>query len=335
MNIQVEKWILRADDHLWLEDSLTAWYSDNYICDGCGGFMEKISMVKNCRNESGLVTGLCPSCGYVKRTRNLTQGWYNENFSKRWLTRRNERVIKNDYVFNKLSKYMPEGGSILDVGCGLGDRLLPFHEAGFEVYGIDPSEHRSALAAELMENIETGVGEEYLDKSPRKFDAIYFFNVLQFVENPFLVLEMAARKLSDGGVILFRVGQFHGNSNYCQFSHLGILRSFLSLYSMKEQFKKLDLWPVEHSEVPFEMILRKGGKNDISTEILNTAAKLSIRDIEQYARNTMHPLRLKILGKTSIKYQGRKVILKRKGSFDRMVPMVFQYEGVALPILLK
>jgi SAM-dependent methyltransferase len=341
MDILVSEMSFPKGDHLWLENSESDMYFDNNICEGCGGLMSAISMVKNDKDELGLVTGLCPTCGYVKRIRNLSQDWYGEHFAKRWMTGMDETISdqhklhENKYVFNKLSKYIPVDGSILDVGCGIGQRLLPFHNAGFNVYGVDPSEHRTALAAEVMANIEVGSAEGYLDNSPNKFDVIYFFNVLQFVENPFNVLEKAVKKLSNGGIIFFSVGQFYNDSNYWQFSHLGVVRSFLSFYSMNEHFKKLDLWPVEYSEAPFEIVLRKGSENRAFAQIFSGMEKVTMQDIEQYARNTLHPIQLKFFGRASINYQERRIILKRKKSFDRMAPVVFRHNGRSLPILLK
>jgi len=335
MKIQVIKWTLKPDDHLWLENSETSLYSDNDVCEGCGDTMENIAMITNSNGMSGLATGLCPSCGYVKRTRNLSQEWYGEHFSKRWLTRRDEKITEDKYVFNKLIKHIPEGGKVLDAGCGIGQRLLPFYNAGYDVYGFDPSEHRSEIAAEAMGNIETGIAEDYLESDGKTFDLIYFFNVMQFVENPFLVLEMAAKRLSNGGVLFFSVGQFYNDSNFCQFSHLGLIRSFLSLYSMSAQFEKLDLWPVEYSEAPFEVVLKKGGKSNVSLEILKNASKITVSDIERYAHKTLHPFQLKFFGKASVKYQGRKIELKKAGEFREMVPVIFEYKDDELPILLK
>ncbi len=52
-----------------------------------------------------------------------------------------------------------------------------------------------------MKNIEIGTAESYLANSKEKFDLIYFFNVLQFLENPYKVLELAINKLTENGKI--------------------------------------------------------------------------------------------------------------------------------------
>jgi SAM-dependent methyltransferase len=334
MKLQVNNWVFPPNDHLWLEKSELASYVDSPLCDGCGSKMEHISVIKNFSDENGLTTGLCLSCGYVKRTRNLTQGWYNEHFSKRWLKRRTEQVVPDEYVFKKISKYVPPAGRVLDIGCGLGDRLLPFQEAGYDVYGVEPSKHRSELAAELLENITTDVCEEYLDKCTLEFDAIYLFNVFQYVENPFTVLEMAANRLKHSGVLYFRVGQLYEDANFCQFAHLGVTRSFLSLCPMMEHFRKLDLWTVEYSHAPFEMVLQKGGF-DRYGEKVSHIKKPTMADMERYANRSLKMLRLKVLGRTNIEYFGRVLSLKRISSVGNTFPVEFLYDTDRLPLLLK
>ncbi len=40
---------------------------------------------------------------------------------------------------NRFMRYLPEGGRVLDLGCGTGGKLKLFHERGFRVVGIDQS----------------------------------------------------------------------------------------------------------------------------------------------------------------------------------------------------
>jgi hypothetical protein len=42
-----------------------------------------------------------------------------------------------------------------------------------------------------------------------------------------------------------------------------------------------------------------------------------------------------LLGRSTIKYQGRKIVLKKHGKFKNILPVEFLYEGSETPILLK
>ena len=341
MEINIEKWVFNHNDHMWLESSDPDAYIDNQTCDGCGEGMLEIAKVTNNNHDVGLVTGICPNCGYVKRIRNLPQTWYSEHFAKRWLSGNNEtisdqHILKADfYVLEKLRGYLPAGGRILDAGCGIGQRLLAFQEEGFDVHGFDPSEHRTNIVSEKLPNIAISGAENYLKNSELEFDLIYFFNVLQFVENPFEVIRLASQRLGKGGILFFSVGQFYNDANYCQFAHLGLIRSFLSLFSLAEIFKKLDLWPLEYTEAPFEIILQKGIKNAKSGKIFEKAKKVSGRDIQKFVRRTLNTRRLNIFGTTELKYLGRTVSLK-KGKFSGdVLPVNFRHNSDKVPILLK
>lgn len=341
MEIKIEEWVFADDDHMWLEGSNPAAYVSDKSCDGCGSDMLEIAKILNSNDSVGLITGMCPNCGYVKRVRNLSQVWYANHFAKRWLSGSNasisdQQVLKADsYVFDKLREYIPAGGRILDAGCGIGQRLLPFYEEGFEVYGFDPSEHRTNIVFDKLPNIAISGAEQYLRDTELKFDLIYFFNVLQFVENPFEVIRLASERLAEGGVLFFSVGQFYNDANYCQFAHLGVIRSFLSLFSLVEVFTELELWPVQYTEAPFEIVLQKGVKNNKSIDILNSAKKVTQRDIEKFVERSLNVRRLKILGKTDLRYLGRKVSLRKVNFRGESLPVLFRHMSEEAPILLK
>ena len=339
MNIFVESWKDAQSDHCWLdENSCEQDYVEDSTCYGCGHTMEVISEVLNSKGEVGLVSGLCPSCGYVKRIRNLSDSWYINHFSRNWLKKRvNEQVVEDRYPFELLAPLMENKGRVLDVGCGIGTRLIPFKKAGFDVYGVEPSEKRSSTASSILGNVETTTGEDYFSNCSRSFDLIYFFDVLQFIKNPFKLLTHAAEKLGQGGLIYIHAGTFYLDHNFCQFSHIGVLQSFLSLYSLKKLFSDLNLSVALYSERPFEIVLRKGQVEGRSKNILESSKKLTKRDLEKFARKTLKMYRLRIFRKAKLKlhFRGREVTIRIKGHFDKHLPISFIHNTSKLPILLK
>ena len=188
MKISVENWMLNKDDHLWFENTHEADYVFDNECNGCQDQMIEIAKVTSENGSSGLTTGLCPSCGFVKRTNNLSYDKYSDHFKRRWLSGSNskisdQQVFKEDtYVFDQLGPHLPNKSnlSVLDAGCGIGQRLISFNKSGCQIYGFDPSEHRTDIASRSLPNIEVNTAESYLRADGPAFDVIYFFNVLQF-----------------------------------------------------------------------------------------------------------------------------------------------------------
>jgi SAM-dependent methyltransferase len=335
MDIKISNWVIPPTDHLWLEESCSESYENNYLCDGCGEEMETISEVRNIGGAVGLVTGICPECGYVKRVRNLPPDWYSRHFVEKWLVKRDEQLHKDEYVYNKIKKYVPAGGTVLDLGCGIGQRLLPFHEAGFQAFGVEPSLHRSAIGREKMSNVITGTAEEYLSKTDKIFDAIFIFNVLQFTSNPFHLINLAVRRLSDRGVLFFSVGQFYDDGEYCHFSHLGLLRCFISPFCLKKLLSNYELYLVECSESPFEVVLKNGSSSGSGAKIFPNARKVTKEAFEQFAFGRINKFKMKYIGSSTIRYGGRKISLRKVGKTCQFVPTCFIHDSSKVPVLLK
>jgi SAM-dependent methyltransferase len=334
MDILVSEMSFPKGDHLWLEDTrLDEYYKDN-ICNGCGSVMTVFSQVVNNDEAVGLETSLCSQCGFTKRTKSLLPESFSGHFSKKWLVKRNEEVKENGYVCSKLKEYIPKYGKILDIGCGLGDSLLAFKNSGYDVYGVEPSKHRSEIGMKIMENIVTGTAEKYLLNTPNKFDLIYFFNVLQFLEDPYKTLQMAANKISDDGKIWFKLGVYNHRTNFAHFSHLGVIRNYINLYSIVNHFESWGVYPVYYQEKPFELILSKD-KNKNTDGILKQARKLNMQDIEEFAKKTLNYKRLKFFGKTKLLYSNRGVYLELKKPIRSTLPVRFIHNSDKLPIILK
>jgi SAM-dependent methyltransferase len=334
MNLFVDEMVIPADDHLWLGETLVEEYVDNIMCDGCGSEMVPIAKILNKNLEVGLETGLCLRCGYIKRTRNLSAERLTHHFSKKWLHRRDEEVKEEVDVFSKVKKFIPLEGRVLDVGCGLGGNLLAFKNSGYDVFGIDPSEHRVGIGSKLMDGIKVGFAEDYLkDPAIAKFDLIYFFNVLQFLENPFEALCLAVKKLKDTGLLYFRSGVFQKSSNFCLFSHLLLQRNFLSINSILNKLSDWDLRIIYYRAEPMEVILAK--KSSGAADATVCASILSMREIESHAKRTLKYNSLRLLGKANLNYKGRKTSLILKRPIYETLPFCFIHKTDKLPVLFK
>lgn len=91
------------------------------------------------------------------------------------------------------------GYSVLDIGCGTGESLLPFLRAGLDVTGIDPSPYMLNIARTKIGNragLYQGCAED-LPFDDNAFNYASFFTSLEFTELPQKAIEEACRVAKD------------------------------------------------------------------------------------------------------------------------------------------
>lgn len=116
---------------------------------------------------------------------------------------------KNDsYYVNErkeLLKFVPTAiTSALDIGCGAGNfgRMLK-NQLNVEVWGIEPDKKSATIAESVLDKVIIDVFDaESLKKLDRKFDVIFFNDVLEHVPDPDWALRNCHQLLNPGGVIV-------------------------------------------------------------------------------------------------------------------------------------
>jgi ubiquinone/menaquinone biosynthesis C-methylase UbiE len=128
---------------------------------------------------------------------------YNSKDSKdydRWFKKPQNRFISGLEKKLMLDMLRPaRGETVLDIGCGTGESLIPFLESGLSVTGIDPSRHMLDCAMIKLGNradFHCGFAEE-LPFDDNSFDFASFFTSLEFVNDPKKALEEACRVAKD------------------------------------------------------------------------------------------------------------------------------------------
>jgi|GEM_PF-538494 len=95
---------------------------------------------------------------------------------------------------------------ILDIGCGQGDFIAELNRRGVDVWGVDLDETGTSFIRKNfgLKNVFCASFEEFLNRSDLpKFDYITFFEVLEHVDNPFDLINLAKKNLtSDGSIIM-------------------------------------------------------------------------------------------------------------------------------------
>ena len=97
---------------------------------------------------------------------------------------------------------------ILDLGCGTGLSSLPFFKNGFEVTGIDGSREMIERARKLpYKKLLCQNLEESLPVKDKSFDAAVMVGVMDYLNDPTIILSEVKKKLVDNGLFGLTVPQ--------------------------------------------------------------------------------------------------------------------------------
>ena len=106
-----------------------------------------------------------------------------------------------------LTRQLPPGARVLDVGCGRGLALRALTQAGYEAHGFE----RSSDAVQGIDpRVQVRIADDLsaADYPENYFDAVIIWHVLEHVRNPGEVLLEIARILKPGGRIIVAVPNY-------------------------------------------------------------------------------------------------------------------------------
>ncbi len=92
----------------------------------------------------------------------------------------------------------------LDVGCGLGFFVRALRDLGWRAWGMDISAPELRHATRVTPHLLLG-DSHTLPFASHTFDALFFWHVLEHLENPRKALREAHRILQPGGIVLIEV----------------------------------------------------------------------------------------------------------------------------------
>jgi 2-polyprenyl-3-methyl-5-hydroxy-6-metoxy-1,4-benzoquinol methylase len=116
--------------------------------------------------------------------------------------------VSRDIIKTLLTEISP-GGSVLDVGSGVGEFIYTLQQGGLQVAGVEPDEVCASYSqAQLGLPVIADSYHEAL-YPPESFDAITFIQVLEHVEDPIATLRIAHRHLRPGGQIVVDVPSYN------------------------------------------------------------------------------------------------------------------------------
>lgn len=105
-------------------------------------------------------------------------------------------------------------GSLLDIGCGVGDFLLAVSKTGWNIAGIEPSEHAKAIASQRL-GFTPLDPTQTCELSDASFDVITMWHVLEHVDQLHEQLHQLERLLKPGGRLVIALPNYQSyDANY-------------------------------------------------------------------------------------------------------------------------
>jgi 2-polyprenyl-3-methyl-5-hydroxy-6-metoxy-1,4-benzoquinol methylase len=172
---------------------------------------------KNPRKKTGITTTVakCNTCGLIYSNPQPVPENIHDHYGvppeSYWT---DNYFLPNDSYFlseiTTLKKLMPsvKNAKALDIGAGLGKGMIALEKAGFDVYGLEPSEPFYNKSIERMkikpEKLKLGMIEN-LDYPENEFDFITFGAVLEHLYSPSESIEKAMKWLKPDGIIHIEV----------------------------------------------------------------------------------------------------------------------------------
>lgn len=136
--------------------------------------------------------------------RNVKKKSKSQNFS-RFMKRMFKKMTKRNKLkifYEGLSRQLPNGAKVLDVGCGDGS-FLKLLKDRFSCTGVEISEYLADLARKA--GIEVFVGDfTKLDLADKKYDGITLISIIEHLDAPWDALKKCFDIMDEKGILLLK-----------------------------------------------------------------------------------------------------------------------------------
>ena len=160
-------------------------------CTGCGHYLARLSIPVERLYSGAYVDATYDSAGGLERAYRRIMDLPPEQSDN---VQRVERIVER----------LGTGGSVLDVGSGLGVFPARMRERGWRVTALDPDE-RAVEHTRRVAGVETVQADFFAANGLGRFDLVTLNKVLEHVPDPIAMLARARDFLSPGGSVYVEV----------------------------------------------------------------------------------------------------------------------------------
>lgn len=263
-------WSLLLSNYYNNDGELKDEYVESVKCPHC--YSEDFHEVFNLNGFRHVSCKKCDSVYVNPRLRDeyidklYTDSYYSEMFTKSMIPffdKRKKLLGQNKY--KQILDYSVKNGSVLDIGCGVGELIDVFKDNGWESDVVELNPAAIQWLEKRGHNVNKVHFEDYNTK--KKYDVVMAWNVIEHVLDPKEFVKKAFNLLKPGGLFISEVP--HGNSlliDYCRKTGKDPLRilqgeQHIMLYS-KKAYEEL------HLKAGFDKVFVKTNGLDYGT-ILN------------------------------------------------------------------
>ncbi len=196
---------------------------------------------------------------HKKRLICVNNGVSPEYWDEFWKEREVINPIRTSKEFVKITKkYLENGSTILEGGCGLGDKVKGLHEEGYDVIGIDYAEMTVKDAKQRFPELNIQKGDvRNLKFKDESFDGYWSLGVIEHFWNGYdEIIDEAYRVLKKGGYL------------FLTFPSMSVLRKYRY---QNEQYSKLNSKKVHEPIGFYQFILNS---NDVKTDLIKTGFQI-------------------------------------------------------------
>ncbi len=246
-------------------------------CCGSGSCIEAFS---GDRYNFGLRTTVCRKCGLIFTNPRPDKEWFEDFYRHHYrqfyenVSIPDEAYLSRDFIRGRhsrnvefLSRFLPDSGSLIDIGCAEGTFLHLFLQRfpRWKVWGIEPSEDFSAFAKSYyqIDSIINGSIEDLHNYNLNRFDIITASHVLEHLLDPNIIFIEARNLLKKNGLLFIDVPDIESNSRGIGNLHIAHVYHFsertLSNFLHKHGFRLVMSCKGREAQVPwtFQIIGQK------------------------------------------------------------------------------
>ena len=205
---------------------------DRYRFESCTCFCESVQQdlvaeIDRYGNDYSLV--ICKNCGLMRANPRWTKKSYDDFYADEYRILYGDigldfdrlyrgRIQKDTEVYDFIIRHarLPSRALVVDIGCGMGTILIPFHHHGHDVMGVDYGKEFIRYGREKFGlNLQEG-GTDQLKKNDRRADCVILHHVFEHMIDLRSELENIRQMTTDDAYIYIAVP-----GTFWWFEHVG------------------------------------------------------------------------------------------------------------------